>query len=94
MKQGYKTTEFWITILVQVVGILATTGVFTPEQSTVLQKAVPQIAGIVAMVAAAFGYSISRGVAKLPRKEKEFESRVRQGPETGPGRRYINDDTI
>lgn len=70
MKPGYKTTEFWITILAQVIGILTTIGAFTPDQADVLAQAVTQIAGIVVMVAGAFGYSLSRGMAK--KKEAGF----------------------
>lgn len=64
MKPGYKTTEFWVTIAVQIVGILTTTGMFTPEQAGAITDAVIQIGGLVAMIASAFGYSLSRGSAK------------------------------
>lgn len=64
MKPGIKSTEFYITIGVQLVGVLATLGVFTPDQAGAATRAVEQIAGIVAMLGAAFGYSISRGMAK------------------------------
>ena len=64
MRQGYKTTEFWITILIQIIGVFATTGLFTPEQTDALSQAAIQVGGIVAMVASAFGYTLSRGKAK------------------------------
>ena len=64
MKPGWKTSEFWVTVAVQFAGILATMGVFTPDQSDAMTEAITQIGGIVAMLASAFGYSISRGVAK------------------------------
>ena len=64
MKPGYRTTEFWVAIVVQLIGMGALMGWFTPEQSTALTEASTQIGGIVAMVASAFGYSISRGMAK------------------------------
>jgi hypothetical protein len=71
MKQGYKTTEFWVTLASQVVGILLLTGVVTPEQSEVLGIAAGkgggianEVIGIITMVGSAFGYNVSRGLAK------------------------------
>jgi len=64
MRPGYRTTEFWVTVAIQIIGILATTDVLTPEKADSVTRAVTQIGGVVAMVASAFGYSISRGMAK------------------------------
>ena len=63
-KPGYLTTEFWVTVLLQVVGFLALLGVFTPDQASALTQALPQLGGLIVMVAGAFGYSLSRGTAK------------------------------
>ena len=63
-KPGYKTTEFWVTAVCQVIGILGLSGIFTAEQATALTEAIPQIVGAVVMAFSAFGYSISRGSAK------------------------------
>ena len=63
-KPGYKTTEFWVTVVCQIIGILALAGVITPLQSTELSAAVQQLVGAVVMGASAFGYSLSRGSAK------------------------------
>ena len=64
IKPGWKTTEFWVTILIQVIGFAAILGYITPEQQGAMGDAITQIAGAVSMVAAAFGYSLSRGIAK------------------------------
>ena len=71
MKPGIRSTEFWVTLALQVVGILLLTGIITPEQAGVLQEAAPEAANLytqgfalVTMVLSAFGYSISRGIAK------------------------------
>jgi len=63
-KPGYKTTEFWVTILTQVFGILAVLGILTPEQTTALSESFTQITGAIVITAASFGYSLSRGKAK------------------------------
>ncbi|KMY67133.1 hypothetical protein AAU61_14500 [Desulfocarbo indianensis] len=63
-KPGIKTTEFWVTVMVQVVGVVAALGLVPPEQSDVLVKAVTQVGGIVAMLASAFAYNKSRGQVK------------------------------
>lgn len=65
-KPGYHTTEFWVTVLCQLVGLLAFVSptFITTEQANVLVQAITQLGGIVAMIASAFGYSLSRGIAK------------------------------
>ena len=68
MKQGYKTTEFWITIGIQIVGILVTAGVFTPDQASAATDIITKVGGLIAMGAGAFGYSLSRGSAKKNQK--------------------------
>jgi hypothetical protein len=79
MKPGYKTTEFWITMLIQLLGIGTLTGVVTPDQSTVIADAAgqgaeiattgyTQVMALIAMVGSAFGYDISRGNAKKGEK--------------------------
>jgi hypothetical protein len=64
IRPGYKTTEFWVTISMQVVGLVAALGYLTPDQSSALTQAATQIGGVVSMVAIAFGYNLSRGMAK------------------------------
>lgn len=63
-KPGIKTTEFWVTVTVQAVGVVAALGLVTPEQSDVLVKAVTQVGGIVAMLVAAFAYNQGRSQVK------------------------------
>ena len=65
-KPGYYTTEFWVTILCQLVGLAAfvSPAFITVEQADVIVRAITQLGGIIAMVASAFGYSLSRGAAK------------------------------
>ena len=63
-KPGWKTTEFWLTMPAVVLGILATAGVFTPEEANTLGQAITQIAGAVISALGVFGYNLSRGKAK------------------------------
>lgn len=58
MKPGYKTTEFWLSSLATVIGILAASGVIVEGSQ------LNQIVGLAASVLASLGYSISRGMAK------------------------------
>lgn len=46
MKPGVKTTEFWMTMIIQVLGILVMTGTVSPEQSKVIQGAAGQFPGL------------------------------------------------
>ena len=64
MKPGIKTTEFWIATGVAVLGVLVATGIITPDQTDALPDAITRLGGMVASVAASFGYSLSRGNAK------------------------------
>ena len=64
LKPGYKTTEFWVTVFIQAVGLITALGYLTPEQADTLSQALTQLGGIVVMVAGQFGYSLSRGSAK------------------------------
>jgi len=64
MRPGWKTSEFWVTVFIQIIGILATTGVLTSDQASALSKVIIELGGLIAMVASAFGYSIARGIAK------------------------------
>ena len=60
MKPGYKTTEFWFTLILQIIGVLVMLDVFTPEQQSALETMI----GALINVLSAFGYSLSRGLAK------------------------------
>jgi len=64
MKKGWKTTEFWMALSAQVLGILILTGVVTPDQGQVLGDASGQIIGGVMAVISGGSYAISRGLAK------------------------------
>ena len=57
VKPGFKTTEFWMTSVAAVVGIILASGI--PTDNVVMQ-----VAGLAALVLSAFGYSVSRGNAK------------------------------
>lgn len=58
MTKGYKTSEFWLSLVAMIMGVLLTSGII-PETGIW-----SQVAGIVTTVLAAFGYSVSRGMAK------------------------------
>jgi hypothetical protein len=44
-KAGVKTTEFWVTLIIQIVAILGMTGALTPDAATGISQAIPQIVG-------------------------------------------------
>jgi hypothetical protein len=64
VRPGWQTTEFWVTIATMIISILGMSGYITPDQQTVLTDASIKLGALVVMVAAAFGYSLSRGMAK------------------------------
>ena len=58
VKPGWKTSEFWLTIIAGAVSAVFASGLV--ETGTVIEKAL----GIAAIVLASLGYSVSRGLAK------------------------------
>ena len=69
-RPGWQTTEFWVALVVQLVGIAALAGWITPEQQSALAQAGSQIGGAIAMAAASFGYSFSRASVKKAESTK------------------------
>lgn len=57
IKPGIKTTELGITILASIMATLISSGVLSEEPFN-------QIIGVLGVVLPAFGYTISRGLAK------------------------------
>jgi len=64
MKAGWKTSEFWLSILGNVIGIALATGAVGPEQAQIYGDAAAQIVGGVMTVVSGAGYAVSRGIAK------------------------------
>jgi len=64
VKSTWFSTEFISTIIVQIVGLLAFLGLFTPEQCDLLTQGLTQAAGGILMGLAAFGYATGRGNVK------------------------------
>ena len=57
---GVKTSEFYVTILSQVIGLLSLTGIIIPAQSAELIKAITSIVGAVVMIVPAIAYVVGR----------------------------------
>lgn len=56
-RPGYRTTEFWITLIVTVAGVLASLNL--PEENVVAK-----VTAVILSVGAAIGYTWSRGIIK------------------------------
>lgn len=65
IKQGYKTTEFWLTMVQSIAGIAVTIGVFTPDVADTLVKAVTSIVGGVVAIVSVVSYIRGRTEVKL-----------------------------
>ncbi len=63
-KPGIKTTEFWVSILASVMGLLVTTGVFDAGQASEISGAIIKCGGAVITAVATAGYAYSRAIAK------------------------------
>lgn len=75
IKPGFKTSEFWVTVGVQVVAMLALFGIFTPEQvkdlgvqlpeiGTLVNEVITKITALGAMVITAYRYITGRSAVK------------------------------
>ena len=64
MKDGKKTTEFYVSLFGAVLGVVVAAGFLTPEQSNTLVDCASTISGAVLTALSVLGYGISRGMAK------------------------------
>lgn len=64
IKTGIKTTEFWTTILTQILGLLMTVGVISPSENSEISQGLTQIIGGLGVAIPPIAYAISRGMAK------------------------------
>ena len=69
IKSGWKTSEFWKALAVSICGLLVTTGVFTPDQSNDIVKAVGELSGAIIMAVSTGTYIISRAQVKKGEKK-------------------------
>ncbi len=70
MKTGYKTTEFWITLIASFIGMLVMFGVVTPESQQQLVDSSTQIINAVFAIVPLVAYIIGRSWLKGKEKEK------------------------
>lgn len=71
VKNGFLTSEFWVTLIVQVVALLAALGYLTPEETETWQKVAVQLGGLFAQVASGVYYAFTRKVVKVAAAENE-----------------------
>ena len=63
-KSGYRTTEFWAMLGVNLLGLLVLFGVFTGSEAESYMKILERLTGLVTMAVNSGMYSLSRGAAK------------------------------
>jgi uncharacterized protein (DUF697 family) len=71
IKEGWKTTEFWVSLATAIFGVLVTLGIFSADQASDITKSVQQFAGGIITAVSAAGYAISRGRTKSNTPPKE-----------------------
>jgi hypothetical protein len=60
VKPGYKTTEFWLSVVASLISILYASGVISPDGASTVE----QVVAMIAAALASLGYSVARGIAK------------------------------
>jgi|TARA_R100001163_G_scaffold41079_1_gene31087 hypothetical protein len=68
MKNGLKTTEFWLCSISGLFSILWGAGVIDPSPEAA--GTANRVAGIIAGALSALGYGVSRGLAKMNSKDQ------------------------
>jgi len=64
LKPGWKTTEFWTSVVTAVSGLAVLFGIITPRESSNLLAGINQAIGGILMVVPIVAYAFSRGKAK------------------------------
>ena len=65
VKNGFLTSEFWIILVGQIVGMAAALGYLSPEDAETWQKASVQLGGLLAQVAGGIYYTFTRQKVKV-----------------------------
>lgn len=69
-KPGWKTSEFWMTILTQAASLLVLFGIIEPGGEAAVQdqgsEVIEGVGALIAMAGSTFGYARARGDAKKP----------------------------
>lgn len=60
LKPGYKTSEFWVTMVAQVVGLLTAMGVVSPAHTSDLSMAINTVIGALLALLPAMAYIFNR----------------------------------
>ena len=63
-KPGYKTTEFWLSLVGALTGIAVLLGYLTPEESDTLNSNITSVIGGVLTVISTVGYALARAKTK------------------------------
>ena len=65
MKEGYKSTEFWLSAVVSLLGMLATLGILDGDQARTLSDSVQQVVGGLVAIYATVRYIANRSALKV-----------------------------
>lgn len=76
MTPGYRTSEFWLSAIVAVLGLAGTLGFLSPDESASLSKSVTEIFGAVAAIYTTVRYIKSRTDLKVAGIKQETELRI------------------
>lgn len=60
IKSGVQTSEFWVTLITSIIGLLVMTGIVSPNESNNLVQSLTAIVGGIIMIAPAVTYIFGR----------------------------------
>lgn len=77
MKVGWKTSEFWVTLAAQIIGILVLFGVIGTDQSgsmneqaALIANSVEKIVGAIITILSTLGYNNARAKVKIAEAQR------------------------
>ena len=76
MKPGYKTTEFWLTVLAGIVGFIVSSGVL---ESLAEAHWVVKVVGALTVLLTALGYTVTRGKIKAAESNERTAKALSDG---------------
>lgn len=65
MKPGYKTSEFWLTLLANIIGGAIAVGLVPSEGD------ISKVIALLSLTLATYGYNYSRGIVKAAKSNQE-----------------------
>ena len=69
IKEGYKSTEFWVSVAAAIMGVAMALGFMTADDVDSWTAIIKEFSGAIITAISVGSYAVSRGIAKKPATE-------------------------